>query len=86
MPTFGFKDNQGAASQGFRTLFMQEMIAKGVLFQGVFVPCYSHSERDLYYFAAAFDHACSVYKKALEQGVERFLVGEPAKPVFRKVL
>jgi glutamate-1-semialdehyde 2,1-aminomutase len=25
-----------------------------------------------------------VYKKALEDGVEKYLVGRPVKPVFRK--
>jgi len=86
MPVFTFKDKRGNVSQGLRTLFMQEMIGKGVLFQGMFVPSYSHTEDDVHYFAAAFDHACTVYKAALVDGFERYLVGEPAKPVFRKHL
>lgn len=86
MPVFVFKDKSGQVSQGYRTLFMQEMIARGVLFQGVFVPSYSHSADDIAYFLAAFDRACGVYSQALENGYEAYLVGEPAKPVFRKFL
>ncbi len=86
MPAFIFRDKSGQVSQGYRTLFMQEMIARGVLFQGVFVPSYSHSADDVAYFLAAFDAACGVYSQALEKGYEAYLVGEPAKPVFRKFL
>jgi hypothetical protein len=29
------------------------------------------------------DHAAEVYARALEDGVDSFLVGRPVKPVFR---
>ncbi|MGH2667334.1 glutamate-1-semialdehyde 2,1-aminomutase [Flavobacterium sp.] len=86
MPFFVFKDKSGVASQGYRTLFMQEMIKRGILFQGAFVPCFSHTEEDVYYFAKAFGESLQVYREALAQGFESFLVGEPAKAVFRKTL
>lgn len=86
MPFFVFKDKSGVASQGYRTLFMQEMIKRGILFQGVFMPCFSHTEEDAYYFAKAFGESLKVYQDALEQGYEKFLVGSPAKAVFRKTL
>jgi len=85
-PLFIFKDASGNVSMPLRTLVMQEMIKNGVLFQGIFVPCYSHSDEDVKYFAEAFDNAMRIYKIALENGVENFLVGEPTKPVFRKLL
>lgn len=86
MPAFVFKNAKHEVCQGYRTLFMQEMIKRGVLFQGFFVPCFSHSEDDIYYFAKAFDESLEVYKQALADGYERYLVGSPAKAVFRKVL
>jgi spore coat polysaccharide biosynthesis protein SpsF len=86
MPALLFKDKLGNVSPGYRTLFMQEMISRGVLFQGLFVPSFSHSEEDIYYFITAFDQTCLIYKKALEEGFEKFLIGEPAKAVFRKYL
>lgn len=86
MPLFVFRDNSREVSSGMRTLAMQEMIRRGVLFQGAFAPCYSHTKADVNYFAEAFDQTLSVYKNALDFGCEKYLVGEPAKPVFRKYL
>lgn len=39
MPVFVFRDSQKQVSASYRTLFLQEMIARGVLFQGIFIPC-----------------------------------------------
>jgi glutamate-1-semialdehyde aminotransferase len=86
MPTFTFRNGGGEPCPGMRTLAMQEMIRRGVLFQGVFIPCYSHSIEDVDEFAAALDGSLDVYARALQQGYEPFLVGEPARPVFRKYL
>lgn len=86
LPIITFKDGKGEISNGMRTLVMQEMIARGVLFQGALTPCFSHTEADMDFFAQAFDESLSLYKKALDDGYERHLVGEAAKPVFRKYL
>lgn len=86
MPVFVFKDESKIACQGFRTLFLQEMIRRGVLFQGVFVPCFSHTDDDVYYFAKAFNESLKVYSNALEDGYTKYLLGNPAKAVFRKTL
>ncbi|MBL7992903.1 MAG: glutamate-1-semialdehyde 2,1-aminomutase [Candidatus Kapabacteria bacterium] len=86
MPLLTFKDKNGDVSNGLRTLVMQEMIARGVLFQGAFVPCFSHTREDVDFFAAAFDESLEVFKRGLEDGYEKHLVGEAAKPVFRKIL
>ena len=37
-----FKDSEGVFNAALRTLFLQEMIARGVLYQGIFVPCYTY--------------------------------------------
>lgn len=84
MPAFLFKDKNGAVSAGFRTLFMQEMIQRGVLFQGAFVPCFAHTDEDVAYFVKAFTLSLEVYEQALENGYESYLIGKPVKPVFRK--
>lgn len=86
MPIFIFKDKTENVSMGLRTLFLQEMIARGVLFQGSFVPCFSHNQDDVNFFAEAFNESCDIFIKGLESGYEKFLVGEPTKPVFRKIL
>jgi glutamate-1-semialdehyde aminotransferase len=85
-PAFLLRDAEAKISPPFRTLLIQEMIRRGVLFQGFFVPSLSHTQEDINYFVAAFDASLSVYKAALAEGVEKYLVGEAAKPVFRKYL
>ncbi len=86
MPTFIFLDKRGLPSAGLKTLAMQEMIRHGVLFQGVFVPCFSHNLEDVKYFVDSFGKMLAVYKHALDSGYEKFLVGKPIRPVFRKYL
>ncbi len=86
MPVFQFRDRTGTPSDGLRTLMMQEMLARGVLFQGAFVPCFSHSGEDVAYFGEALRESLEVYAQALETGFEELLSGPAAKPVFRKYL
>lgn len=75
----------GRPDDRFRTLFLQEMIAAGVLFQGLFVPTPAHGEAELSDTEIAWDRACAAYARALEAGsVEGLLVGPPTKPVFRR--
>jgi glutamate-1-semialdehyde 2,1-aminomutase len=69
-------------SQPYRTLFMQELIRRGVLAPS-FVVSYSHGDEDIDRTIDAVDGALEVYRRALSDGVEPFLVGRPVKPVFR---
>jgi glutamate-1-semialdehyde 2,1-aminomutase len=69
-------------SQPFRTLFMQELIRRGILAPS-FVISYSHSNEDVDRTVEAVDGALEIYARALADGVEPFLVGRPVKPVFR---
>jgi glutamate-1-semialdehyde aminotransferase len=84
--SLGYFDNEGNNSFGLRTLFHQEMIKHGVLFQGIFCPHFSHTANDVQHILMAMDESCKVYKKGLEEGFEKYLVGEPIKPVFRKII
>jgi glutamate-1-semialdehyde aminotransferase len=86
MVVFLFKDKSKVISAGYRTLAMQEMIKRGVFFQGAFVPCYSHTLEDVDYFARALSESLKIYNRALQDGYEKYLVGAPAKSVFRKYL
>jgi glutamate-1-semialdehyde aminotransferase/spore coat polysaccharide biosynthesis protein SpsF (cytidylyltransferase family) len=84
--TFGFRNKEKEISSGMRTLMLQEMIGRGVLFQGAFISCYSHTKADVDFFVQCFSQSLNVYKKAFDEGYENYLVGEPAKPVFRKII
>jgi len=70
-------------SQGYRTLFLQEIIKRGILAPSLVVS-YSHSESDIDKTCSAFDEALKIYRKALDDGLELYLKGRPVQPVFRK--
>jgi glutamate-1-semialdehyde 2,1-aminomutase len=80
---FGTRDSEGKPSQGFRTLFMQELVVRGVIAPS-FVVSYSHTEVDIDRTVDAAREALSIYRKALEDGVEKYLKGRSVKPVFRR--
>ena len=84
--SLGYFDNEGNNSFGLRTLLHQELIKRGVLFQGVFCPHFSHTEEQVNYIIDAMDESLPIYKKALDEGFEKYLLGSPIKPVFRKII
>jgi glutamate-1-semialdehyde 2,1-aminomutase len=69
-------------SQAFRTLFMQELI-RGDVIAPSFVVSYSHSEQDIDQTVDVAASALQVYRRALDEGIEKVLEGRPVKPVFR---
>jgi glutamate-1-semialdehyde 2,1-aminomutase len=73
---FATRDRNERPSQAFRSLFLQELIKRGVSF--------SHTEADIDRTVDAIDGACAVYARALEDGVEKHLVGRPSKIVYRR--
>ena len=80
---FGTADADGAPSQAFRALFLQETISRGLLAPS-FVVSYSHSEADIDRTVEIVDEALAVYAAALDGGVEPFLRGRALKPVYRR--
>lgn len=78
-------NSKGEVDDFYRTLMMQEMIARGVLFQGLFYPTWSHQQPEINHIAMAFDESCKIYRQAIEAGsTDHLLIGRPVKPVFRK--
>ncbi|MFI9508318.1 glutamate-1-semialdehyde 2,1-aminomutase [Nocardia sp. NPDC052566] len=74
----------GAPSQAFRTLFLQELLERGVLGQS-FVTSAAHTDADIEHTVAACREAAAVYAKAIDQGtVEGLLVGRPVAPAIRR--
>ncbi len=84
MIVFSFKNNNQDICNGHRTYFLQEMINENILFQGIFVPCLSHSHKEATFFINAFEKVVRKYKVILDSGYKDFLSGEPTKAVFRK--
>jgi glutamate-1-semialdehyde 2,1-aminomutase len=62
---------------------MQEMIRRGVIAPS-FVISFSHSDADVEQTAEAVFETHRVYRKALDEGVEKYLHGRAVKPVDRR--
>jgi glutamate-1-semialdehyde 2,1-aminomutase len=77
------RDENRKPSQAFRTLFLQETIKRGLLMPSLVVS-FSHSDRDIDRTVDGIAEALGIYKKALEDGVDKYLVGRPVKPVYRR--
>jgi glutamate-1-semialdehyde 2,1-aminomutase len=80
---FATYDQDRSRSQSFRTLFMQELIRRGVIGPS-FVVSFSHSDVDIDHTAEIVHDALHIYRKALTEGIAKYLEGKPVKPVFRK--
>lgn len=80
---YATRDTEGKPSQAFRALFMQETIKHGLLMPSLIIS-YSHSDQDVDRTIEAVDDALYVYAHALDEGVEKYLVGRPVAPVFRR--
>jgi glutamate-1-semialdehyde 2,1-aminomutase len=76
------RDQDKNRSQPFRTLFLQETLRRGLLMPSLVVS-FSHTDRDIDETIEGIGEALYVYRKALDEGVEKYLVGRSVKPVFR---
>jgi glutamate-1-semialdehyde 2,1-aminomutase len=76
------RDADGNPSPAFRTLYAQEMLRQGVMMPWLAVSA-AHGDAELDLTLDALDRALLVYRKALEEGVEKYLVGSAIRPVFR---
>lgn len=80
---YATRDQEKQPSQPFRTLFLQETIKRGILMPSMVVS-YSHEEEDIKQTVQAVGEALVVYRKALDEGVEKYLTGRSVQPVFRR--
>jgi glutamate-1-semialdehyde 2,1-aminomutase len=76
------RDSDGLPSSEFRTLFLQETLARGLLAPSLVVS-YSHSEADIDMAADTVCAALETYRLALRNGVNAYLRGRPVKPTMR---
>ena len=79
---YGTRDAAGQPSQGFRTLFLQETLRRGLLLPS-FVLSYAHTAAVVDDTVRRVHAALGVYRRALEDGLDRFLLGRPVQPVYR---
>jgi glutamate-1-semialdehyde 2,1-aminomutase len=76
-------DNEKRPSQSFRTLLLQETIKRGILAPS-FAVSYCHADADIDRTVEAVHEALYVYRRALNEGIEKYLIGRSVKPVFRR--
>lgn len=82
-PNYLTKDDKGELSLEYRTLYVQEMVKNGVLMPWIALSL-SHDDEVIERTLNALDNSLYVYKKALEDGIDKYLLGRSIKPVFRK--
>jgi glutamate-1-semialdehyde 2,1-aminomutase len=81
---FATKDHMGQPSQAFRTLFIQELLRRGVLGQSLVISA-AHTDSDIEHTIDAAAGALEVYARAVEAGTTNgLLVGRPAAPALRE--
>ncbi len=81
---FVTRDAEKNPSQAYRTLFLQELLQRGVLGQS-FVTSAAHTDLDIEQTVAAVRGALPLYRRAIEQGsVEGLLEGRPVAPPIRQ--
>ncbi|MCX6174706.1 MAG: aminotransferase class III-fold pyridoxal phosphate-dependent enzyme [Ignavibacteriales bacterium] len=69
-----------------KSLMQQEMIKRGILWQGFFNMSFSHSDTDVDYTLQALEESLLILKKAVQENkLKESLHGIPVQPVFRKV-
>jgi glutamate-1-semialdehyde 2,1-aminomutase len=79
---YGTLDAHGERSQAFRTLFLAELLRQGIIAPS-FVVSAALTEDDVEVTAQAVYEACRVYRKALDEGIDKYLRGRPVKPALR---
>nr|WP_040532439.1 glutamate-1-semialdehyde 2,1-aminomutase [Gordonia rhizosphera] len=81
---FATRDADGQPSQAYRTLFLQEILDRGVLGQS-FVVSAAHTDDDIDMTIEAVSGAIPTYRRAIEAGtVDGFLRGRPVAPALRR--
>jgi glutamate-1-semialdehyde 2,1-aminomutase len=81
---FVTKDHNGQPSQAYRTLFLQELLRRGVLGQSLVISA-AHTDADINKTIGAVAEALEVYAEAVEAGsTEGLLVGRPVAPAIRE--
>jgi glutamate-1-semialdehyde 2,1-aminomutase len=79
---YATRDQEKRPSQGFRTLFLRELLRRGVLASSFAVSA-AHTDADIDATIERVGEALVVYKRALEDGLSSSLQGRSVQPVMR---
>jgi glutamate-1-semialdehyde 2,1-aminomutase len=78
-----FKPSRDISDIELKSLMMQEMVKRGILFTWTIFTSYSLQSKDIKMTMEAFDDALQICKKAVEENnVKKYLEGEPIVPIL----
>ncbi len=80
---FSTRDETQQPSQPFRTLFLQETVKRGMIAPNLVIS-FSHSDEDVDQTLGIIDASLAIYRKALDEGIDKYLEGRSVQPVYRK--
>jgi glutamate-1-semialdehyde 2,1-aminomutase len=80
---FVARDREGQPSQAFRTLFLRETLMRGLIMPSMVVS-YAHTDAVIDSTIDRVGEALGVYRRALEDGIDKFLPGRAVQPVMRR--
>ncbi len=79
-----FKSINGYDQWSIKTLFLQEVFARGILTVGTHNMSYAHRDEDIHYLLKVYDEVFSILKEAVDQQkLEKHLKCRPLKPLFK---
>jgi len=79
-----FKDSSNASQWEIKTLFMQEVLARGILTLGTHNMSYCHSDEDVNTLLTCYDEVFPIIKAGLDNNcVERYLRCKALEPLFK---
>ncbi|MBO1513355.1 aminotransferase class III-fold pyridoxal phosphate-dependent enzyme [Metabacillus bambusae] len=79
-----FKDVNNTSQWEIKTLFLQEVFARGILTLGTHNISYSHSKSDINQLLSTYDEVFAILKKAVhESKVDKYLKCQPLTPLFK---
>jgi glutamate-1-semialdehyde 2,1-aminomutase len=80
---YATRDAEGNPSQAFRTLFLRETLLRGLIMPSMVVSA-AHTDKVIDATIDRVGEALVVYKNALTNGIDKYLIGRPVKPVMRQ--
>ena len=79
-----FSDANGCSMWEIKTLFMQEVLQRGILTHGTHNVSYAHSEQDVDRLLEVYDQVFPILREAVVDGAMRqYLRCKPLEPLFR---
>jgi len=79
-----FRDHGGYSQWAIKTLFLQEVFARGILTLGTHNMSYAHNDEDVQKLLAVYDEVFGILEEALRNSkLDQYLLTRPLEPLFK---